>query len=163
MSSSRLAARRAWTSSLIASAGWTASWAKAAPVSRVARSNACASRARCSSIRACSFLMTPPARSIWRPTLRFASHRSDPRYDRAHHRPAHRERHGCRSHCGAGRRSCPRRGYARGTAGGRQHLPGDLRLADGVCGERGRRRRQRRWLREWSVFLRRMRIALGRG
>lgn len=55
MSSSRLAARRAWTSSLIASAGWTASWAKAAPVSRVARSNVCASRARCSSIRACSF------------------------------------------------------------------------------------------------------------
>lgn len=53
--------------------GWTASWAKAALVFRVARSNACASRARCSSIRACSFLMTPPARSIWRPTLRFAS------------------------------------------------------------------------------------------
>ena len=73
MSSSRLAAQRAWTSSLIASAGWTASWAKAAPVSRVVRSNVCASRARCSSIRACSFLMTPPARSIWRPTLRFAS------------------------------------------------------------------------------------------
>lgn len=46
---------------------------KAAPVFRVARSNACASRARYSSIRACSFLMTPPARSIWRPTLRFAS------------------------------------------------------------------------------------------
>ena len=45
MNSSRLAARRAWTSSLIASAGWTASWAKAALVFRVARSNACASRA----------------------------------------------------------------------------------------------------------------------
>ena len=44
-----------------------------APVFRAARSNACALRARCSSIRACSFLMTQPARSIWRPTLRFAS------------------------------------------------------------------------------------------
>ncbi len=57
----------------IALADSTASWAKAVPVFRVARSSACASRARCSSIRACSFLMTPPARSIWRPTQRFAS------------------------------------------------------------------------------------------
>lgn len=68
-----LAVRRVWTSSWTVSAGWMASWARAAPVFRAGRSSVCASRVRCSSIRACSFLMTRPARSIWRPTPRSAS------------------------------------------------------------------------------------------
>lgn len=67
------AARRVWTSSWTASAGSTASWARAALAFRVGRSSACASRVHCSNIRACLFLMTRPARSIWRPTPGSAS------------------------------------------------------------------------------------------